>query len=478
MPVLIDNHLKQYDIEKLQNSALHKGLICKYKMIPLELKQNTLYVGIAKPIDQYLVDNISFQVGFRIYPTIVPEDQLHSILDSFCRENQNHLERSLSNISLDENPPVLQDHALHDDEPLIQFVNDVIHHAIQQSASDIHIEPFEKNCRIRYRRDGILYEITHTPTSLAIRLVTRLKVMARLDIAERRLPQDGRFHFSSMDIRVNVCPTLFGEKVVLRILDKNKLMLDLHELGLSTSQKELFISKILQPHGLILVTGPTGSGKTATLYSALNHLNHSDKNISTVEDPVEIQLHGINQINIQPKIGLEFDTILQSLLRQDPDVLMVGEIRDRKTADIAIQAAHTGHLVFSTLHTRSAIETIQRLSSMGIHPAHLSSATILILAQRLVRKLCLECKIFDNTQSRYESHGCQHCLNGYQGRTGIYELLPFTDEVTQMILTKKNLFTIKQMIKQQGFQSLEDAAHEKIQQGITTLAEIKRVLHS
>lgn len=405
------------------------------------------------------------------YPLNHSEENFPAILNPFSQSNTPHFDFDIT----EETPSVFQMNT-HDDEPLIKLVNDVILHAMQQAVSDIHIEPYEKHYRIRYRRDGLLYEVTRLPVHLALRFTTRLKVMARLDIAERRLPQDGRFHFPPIDIRINMCPTLFGEKIVLRILDKNRLSLNLNELGFSEIQKQLFISKISEPHGLILVTGPTGSGKTVTLYSALNYLNTIERNISTVEDPVEIQLYGINQVNIQPKIGLEFDTILCNLLRQDPDVIMIGEIRDKKTADIAIQAAHTGHLVFSTLHTNNAIETISRLAALGMNPHHIASSISLIVAQRLIRKLCPLCKKPDSTQHNiFQAVGCQQCFQGYKGRIGIYELLPFTADISELISRGTDL-SLKNIAEINAGQSLFKSAQEKIQQGITSFDEVQRVI--
>jgi type IV pilus assembly protein PilB len=356
------------------------------------------------------------------------------------------------------------------DEPVIKFVNHVIQHALQQTASDIHIEPYTAHCRIRYRRDGILHEVAEVPSHLASRLVSRLKVMAKLDIAERRLPQDGRLQLHGMDIRVSTCPTLFGEKIVLRLLDPQKMSLNIDHLGFDDTQKKLFLSKIKQPQGMILVTGPTGSGKTVTLYSALHHLNTAEKNISTVEDPIEIQLTGINQVPVNPKIGLDFATVLRTFLRQDPDILMVGEIRDKETATIAIQAAQTGHLVLSTLHTNSALETITRLHSMGIEPYNIVSAVSLVIAQRLVRKLCTACKQPERIGKEifFRANGCDHCLQGYSGRTGIYELLPITTEITEPILNGTYL--------SQAHDSLYQAGLEKVHQGITSLSEIHRVI--
>lgn len=400
-----------------------------------------------------------------------------------------NLQTSLLNaILIEEERFAIQENTVAYDEPLIRFVDHLIQHALQESASDIHIEPYEQICRIRYRQDGLLYEMAEIPINLVARLVTRLKVMAKLDISERRLPQDGRLQIQkeknrAIDIRINTCPTLFGEKIVLRILDANKIALDIHSLGMSETQKNLFLEKISAPQGMILVTGPTGSGKTVTLYSALHFLNTSEKNISTVEDPVEIQLNGINQVNINPKIGLHFSTILRNFLRQDPDIIMIGEIRDTETADIAIQAAQTGHLVLSTLHANSAIETITRLQSMGGTTYNLTSSISLIVAQRLIRKLCDHCKMPHTLTAKklielgfketdfilYRAKGCEHCQQGYQGRIGIYEMLSITESITHAILSGTTIF-------KENFLSLREMGLEKIRQGITSLAEINRVI--
>lgn len=384
-------------------------------------------------------------------------------------EAARYLELSLAK-ELDAEPIVLKENSTNYEEPLIRFVDIIIQNALQKSASDIHIEPYKTICRIRYRQDGILYEIAEIPGKLASRLVTRLKVMAQLDISERRLPQDGHFQITQagvIDVRINTCPTLFGEKVVLRLLDARKTSMEINSLGFTADQKKIFLEKISQPQGLILVTGPTGSGKTMTLYSALRHLNISEKNISTVEDPVEIQLAGINQVNINPKIGLHFATALRTFLRQDPDILMVGEIRDPETAEIAIQAAQTGHLVLSTVHTNSALETLARLQSMGIAPYHLSRSISLIISQRLIRKLCQHCR---------HAQACEHCLDGYQGRVGIYEFLPMTEAIAQLILSGAATQTISAQLQGQGFLSLRQIAMEKVKLGITSLSEINRVL--
>jgi len=353
---------------------------------------------------------------------------------------------------------------------VIDFLNQLVKQAIQQAASDIHIEPQEKHCRLRFRCDGLLREITTIPHTLATKLIARLKVMAKLDIAEKRLPQDGRVTLEQVtlsDIRISTCPTLFGEKTVLRLLDTKKTTLNLNALGLLPAQQTLLQKILAKPQGLILVTGPTGSGKTVTLYSALHSLNSAEKNISTVEDPVEIQLPGINQVNIHPKAGLHFTTVLRALLRQDPDILMIGEIRDAETANIAVQAAQTGHLVLSTLHTNSAIETLRRLQSLNIATHHLVHAVSLIIAQRLVRVRCPHCIPTEN---------CPHCHQGYLGRTGIFELLPMTATLAELILANASPRELQQQAEQEGFLSLKQVATQKVAAKITTLDEIQRVI--
>ncbi len=367
-------------------------------------------------------------------------------------------------------PHLIQESA--PDEQLVKLVDQTIKDAIQQAASDIHVEPFSDSCRIRYRHDGILREVTSIPNHIASRFMTRLKVMAQLDITEKRLPQDGRFQLYNVDIRVNTCPTLFGEKIVLRLLNAKNISLNIEKLGFNVAQKTLFLKQITRPQGMILITGPTGSGKTITLYAALNYLNAIEKNISTVEDPVEIQLVGINQINVNTKIGLEFSTVLRTLLRQDPDIIMLGEIRDPETASIAIQAAQTGHLVLATLHTNNTIEAIARLESLGITPYHIMNAVSLIISQRLLRKLCLHCKQHER-KPLFEN--CQHCLQGYKGRIGIYELLPITEKIQTLIL-EKNMAAIRQYKQHEGFSTLYESGMRLVKEGITNLAELNRVV--
>lgn len=485
--------LDKYSINNPE-TLLNAELIKRYRVIPLKKDNHVLEVGTSDPTDRHTLDALAFYTRLIIVPHLITEDQLDQFIEKYFSESvkNKNLELSfLKELPLEENFNRIQEKTINYEEPLIQFVDHIIQHALHQSASDIHIEPFEIICRIRYRQDGILFEIAEIPTSLAARLVTRLKVMAKLDISERRLPQDGRFQLHNIDIRMNTCPTLFGEKIVLRLLTANKFSLDINQLGFLDFQKETFLKKINQPQGLILVTGPTGSGKTMTLYSALHYLNIIEKNISTIEDPVEIQLNGINQVNINPKINFNFANALRTFLRQDPDVIMVGEIRDSETAEIAMQAAQTGHLVLSTLHTNSAVEALTRLKSTGIATYNIISSISVIIAQRLVRKLCNHCKqaehisahslqemgfTADSNTKLFRSVGCQYCLQGFQGRIGIYEILPITDAIAYLIMSNANSLDILQQAKQTGFINLREAGFAKVKQGITSLLEINRVI--
>lgn len=484
-------NLDDYDVNEILD--INSELIQRYRFAPLKKQNNTLSIGISDPTDREGFAAISFSTGFNLSLCLVSEEQLENYLNTFRSLQKTVLELNLlKELAHDENHSLIKDNSVNYDEPLIRFVDHIIRHAFQQSASDIHIEPYQTICRIRYRQDGILYEIAEIPINLSSRLVTRLKVMSKLDISERRLPQDGRLQFDNIDIRINTCPTLFGEKVVLRLLDVKKISLEIHELGLTEIQKTIFLNKISQPQGLILVTGPTGSGKTVTLYSALNFLNNSEKNISTVEDPVEIQLRGINQVNVNPKINLHFAHVLRTFLRQDPDIIMVGEIRDSETAEIAIQAAQTGHLVLSTLHTNSALEAITRLQSMKVAAYNIIHSISLIIAQRLARKLCHRCKQPEIVSTNiletmgfshsnverifFRAVGCRYCQQGYKGRIGIYEFLPMTDNIAQFIITNQNIANMKSLAKREGFSSLRDNSFEKLSQGLTSLAEINRVI--
>lgn len=470
--------LAHYDPMWLKQSPLNFTFIRQHKIVPLQKKHNILTIGLTDPTDTELLDELTFQTGLRIQPVLIDVEQFYKFIQTHgndAQENKNLQLTLINKISLDAPSPFVQENIVSYDEPLIQFVDHIIANAIQQRASDIHIEPYEKNCRIRYRQQGMLSLINEIPLPLADRMATRLKVMAKLDIAERRLPQDGRFHMHEIDIRINTCPTLFGEKIVLRLLNPQHLSLNIDDLAFSPTQKTLFINKINQSQGMMLVTGPTGSGKTVTLYSALAYLNHQEKNISTAEDPIEIRLHGINQVNINTKIGLDFPTVLRAFLRQDPDVIMVGEIRDPLTAQIALQAAQTGHLILSTLHTNSAIETIFRLQAMDI-ASYLLDSLSLIIAQRLLRKLCEYCKQLDLDTHYHLAVGCSHCLHGYSERFAIYEFLSITEPLRKLLQAGAPSTTVLQQAKIDGFVALDEAGMKKVQQGTTSLAELQRVL--
>ena len=475
----------------IDSSLLDMNLILQYRVIPINKHNQLLQAGISDPTDQHALDAIAFHTGLNVTPVIVREDQLAHFLETHFSQaelNKNLQLHLIKQITADDNNHAVQDNVITYDEPLVKFVDNMIQHAFQQKASDIHIEPYETICRIRYRMHGILHAVNEVPLILASRIVTRLKVLAKLDISEKRLPQDGRFQLGIIDIRINTCPTLFGEKIVLRLLNSNNMSLAMDHLGMSLHQKNILLKMISQPQGMVLVTGPTGSGKTMTLYSALHFLNQAEKNISTVEDPIEIRLPGINQVNINTKIGLDFSAVLRTFLRQDPDIIMVGEIRDTETANIAIQAAQTGHLVLSTLHTNSAIETITRLRAMEILPYNIASSISLIIAQRLIRVLCEHCKQQDTlprsfTLPSHLSHspiyraiGCAHCHRGYTTRTAIYEFLPFTEPITKLITGASDTHTLSTFTKQAGFITLKDSMLEKVCQGVTSLAEVNRVL--
>lgn len=383
--------------------------------------------------------------------------------------------------------------------PVVFLVNTILSEAIKQGVSDIHFEPYEKKYRIRYRQDGILHEVAAPPLTLSSQITARIKVMSDLDIAEKRIPQDGSFKMEmsktrSIDFRVSTCPTAHGEKVVVRILETKAVQLNIDTLGLNALQKTLFLQAIERPQGMILVTGPTGSGKTVTLYTALSLLNTKKINILTIEDPVEMKIPGMNQVSINPKVGLTFSKALPSFLRQDPDVIMVGEIRDVETADIAIKAAQTGHLVFSTLHTNSAIETLTRLLNMGISRANLATSVSMIVAQQLARTLCIHCKTkrddldlgswvpFGFPQSElakiplYKAVGCTQCKEGYKGRIGLFEVLPITNTLAQLIMSKSNSLELFKLAQLEGMSTLFQSGIEKIKQGITSIEEIHRIV--
>lgn len=445
--------LQQADFSLVQNGIIKHEIIQRYHVFPLSLTQHTLLLGMSAHSDTQAIPLITFHTGFTIHLAQVDEAALQAAIHTYCRPNvlYSQLAWTLSRLPplQEETTPTTPEPA---DEPVADYLDHLFNEAIINHASDIHIEPQSTQYRIRFRRDGLLYEAAIIPTHLAVRLITRLKILAGLNIAEKRLPQDGRLQLKrhhNIDVRLNTCPTLCGEKIALRLLDTRHLSLTIDALGMTPEQQECFTHHLSQPQGLILVAGPTGSGKTVTLYSALNKLNDPANHIVTVEDPVEIELPGINQVTVHPRIGLDFAAALRTLLRQDPDILMIGEIRDAETAAIALQAAQTGHLVLATLHANSAQDSITRLHSLGIQSSELSASLSLVIAQRLVRVLCPHCK------QHNIAIGCHHCAAGYAGRTGIYECLT---------------------PKQQSKPTLHEAGMQKVQAGITSHAELKRIL--
>jgi len=467
--------LKQLQHSQLSLDLLQPQLIQKYRILPLAKTNDQLQLALADPTNSTILNTIKFHTTLNINPVVVAYDQLAQVIEKVL-------------------PAKKYNPLADEDAPIIKFIDQVLNDAITKHASDIHFEPYEECCRIRFRIDGLLYEITKTESLLGPRFSARLKIMANLDIAEKRLPQDGRFTLKlatnqNQDCRLSVCPTMFGEKLVVRILNPINTSLNIKHLGFSEKEQRLFCKYIQMPQGLILVTGPTGSGKTITLYTALNILNQPTKNISTVEDPVEINLHGINQVEINHKTGLSFATALRTFLRQDPDIIMIGEIRDLETAEIAIKAAHTGHLVLATLHTNSAAASLIRLLNMGVPAFNLASAISLIIAQRLVRKLCARCKqtqilpkavlaannLEENTIT-YTALGCQQCNQGYHERMAIFEMLPITPTISELIMQHCNLSAIEKQMHMLDLPTLHSAALNKIRTGITSLEEINRAI--
>lgn len=484
------------------------NLISKHHAIPLVKRDNRLYVALADPTNIQALDEFKFHTGITTEGIIVEEDKLKHFIDAFLDGQGSALEEledtDLDALEIDDGSTQEdEDQTSEDaskDAPIVRFVNKILLDCIKKGASDIHFEPYEKSYRIRSRIDGILQEIAKPPNNLAKRLSARLKVMSQMDISERRMPQDGRIKMKisknrAIDFRVNTLPTLWGEKIVLRILDPSSAKMGVDALGFSQVQNDLYMSTLHKPQGMILVTGPTGSGKTVTLYTGLNILNTPELNISTAEDPVEINLEGINQVHVNAKVGLTFAEALRSFLRQDPDVVMVGEIRDLETAEIAVKAAQTGHMVLSTLHTNSAPETLTRLRNMGVASFNVATSVSLIIAQRLARRLCEPCKRpsavpdaalieegFSPEQMRnitlYEANpdGCPKCTRGYKGRVGIYEMLPMTPEIAEVIMNNGSSIDIIRIARDQGFRPLRQTGLDKVAQGLTSLEEMNRVI--
>ena len=477
-------------------------------MLPLVKRGKRLFVAVSDPTNLHSLDEVKFATGYSVEAIVVEEDKLSELVAKTLEQVDTAMpelahedfEMDALDVSAGEEAIAgdIGEGADVDDAPIVRFVNKVMLDAIRRGASDIHFEPYERAYRIRFRLDGMLKEVAAPPVVLAGKLAARLKVMSRLDIAERRVPQDGRIKMKisktrAIDFRVSTCPTLFGEKVVMRILDPSSAMLGIDALGYEAFQKELYLAALSRPHGMILVTGPTGSGKTVSLYTGLNILNVEDSNISTAEDPVEIMLSGVNQVNINPKVGLTFAGALRAFLRQDPDIIMVGEIRDLETAEIALKAAQTGHLVLSTLHTNDAPKTLTRLMDMGVKPYAIATSVSLIIAQRLARRLCSNCKTDLNIPAEallkegfgddeianglqiFGPVGCTQCTDGYKGRVGIYEVMPLSEEIGRIIMEGGSAIAIAEQAAQEGVWNLRQSGLNKVRNGMTSLEEINRV---
>ena len=490
----------------MPTSLISQELMTKHQALPLMKRGKRLFVGIADPMQLHALDEIKFHSNCMVEPVLVERAQLSRAIDTAVNTFNNVTpdlgggdleDLALESVDEDGDATTGIDATGGDDAPVVKFVNKILVDAIRRGASDIHFEPYENQYRVRLRMDGMLRAVASPPTKLANRISSRLKVMAGLDIAERRVPQDGRIKLNlskshAMDFRVSSLPTLFGEKIVLRILDSSSAKLGIDKLGYEEDQKKLYLDAIHKPYGMVLVTGPTGSGKTVSLYTALNILNTAERNISTVEDPVEIRVEGINQVQQNVKRGMTFAAALRSFLRQDPDVIMVGEIRDLETAEIAIKAAQTGHMVLSTLHTNDAPQTISRLMNMGIPPYSITSSVTLVIAQRLARRLH-SCKRpitlppqallaagftqqeIDEGMTIYEAVGCTDCNEGYKGRVGIYQVMPMVDEIQKIVLEGGNAMQIAEVARKIGINDLRASALLKVKSGMTSLAEIDRV---
>ena len=503
---LLDLDAVNVDLEAVR--LVNDKLLAKHRILPLVKRGKRLHVAVSDPTNLHAIDEIKFQTGLAIEAVVVEDDKLQKAVQKAIEQVDVSMPEmggddfELDNLDITADDEVDAEAVGRDDvedAPIVRFVNKILLDAIRKGASDIHFEPYEKYYRIRLRLDGVLREVAQPPVQLATKLAARLKVMSRLDIAERRVPQDGRIKMRlsknrSIDFRVSSCPTLFGEKIVLRILDASTAMMGIDALGYEPFQKELYLKNLAKPQGMILVTGPTGSGKTVSLYTGLAILNVEDTNISTAEDPAEIVLPGVNQVNVNNKVGLTFAAALRAFLRQDPDVVMVGEIRDLETAEIALKAAQTGHLVLSTLHTNDAPQTLTRLVDMGVKPYAIATSVSLIIAQRLGRRLCGNCKEplelpreaalkegfteeqVDHPDFRiYRPVGCSLCTEGYKGRVGIYEVMPVTEEIGRIILTGGNAKDIRDAARREGVWDLRTSGLKKVRDGLTSLEEVNRV---
>ncbi|MBM4813418.1 type IV-A pilus assembly ATPase PilB [Vibrio parahaemolyticus] len=497
--------LSQYEYASLCQQLGLRELITRHNALPLNRTPSTLLLAVADPTNQQAEDDFRFATGLQVELVLADFRELSAAIRRLYGRSLSHEKSGLKEINQEELASLVDvgadeidniEDLSQDESPVSRYINQILLDAVRKGASDIHFEPYEKMYRVRLRCDGILIETQQPPNHLSRRLSARIKILSKLDIAERRLPQDGRIKLklnqdTAIDMRVSTLPTLFGEKIVLRLLDSSSASLNIDKLGYSEQQKQLYLEALRRPQGMILMTGPTGSGKTVSLYTGLNILNKPEINISTAEDPVEINLSGINQVQVQPKIGFGFAEALRSFLRQDPDVVMVGEIRDLDTAEIAIKASQTGHLVLSTLHTNSAAETIIRLSNMGVESFNLASSLSLIIAQRLARKLCPYCKQpqehtvqlqhlgIQTTDKIFRANpdGCNECTHGYSGRTGIYEVMRFDESLSEALIKGASVHELEKLAIANGMSTLQMSGIEKLKQGITSFSELQRVLY-
>lgn len=499
--------LNALSVDVVPKELVDEKTVSRYGVLPLFKRGQRLFVGLSDPTRLDAIDAIAFNANLTVETVVVEEDKLKKMIenvymggtDDLSKIGDIDLSSEMGDTTDDEDDQEVDAAGSPEDAPVVKFVNKMLLDAIRMGASDLHFEPYEKTYRVRFRVDGVMQIVSRPPVQLAGKIAARLKVMSQMDISERRIPQDGRIKLKisktkAIDFRVNSLPTLFGEKIVLRILDPSSAMLGIDALGYEPDQKELFLEALDKPQGMLLITGPTGSGKTVSLYTGLNILNTPETNISTAEDPVEINLEGINQVNVNPKVGLTFASALKAFLRQDPDIVMVGEIRDLETAEIAIKAAQTGHMVLSTLHTNSAPETLTRLRNMGVASFNIATSVNLVIAQRLARRLCKSCKRPTNVPKQslleigfteedlanpdnviYEAVGCSECREGYKGRVGIYEVMKVYPEISRIIMEDGNAIQIKDAALKLGFRDLRRSGIMKVLQGTTSIAEMYRV---
>jgi len=498
--------LAAIEVTSIPKDLVKEDLITKHNVLPLVKRGSRLFIAIGDPTNLQALDDIRFATGLNTEAIVVEWDKLTAMIEKFLAQSEakafDGLDDDLVNLESEGGEESDKDNgadtAGNEDAPIVKFVNKLLLDAIKGGSSDLHFEPYEKTYRVRFRTDGMLHEVVRAPVAMSAKIAARLKVMAQLDISERRVPQDGRIKLKlsktkAIDFRVNTCPTLWGEKIVLRILDPDSAKVGIENLGFEPEQKALYMAALDKPQGMLLVTGPTGSGKTVTLYTGVNILNEVHRNISTAEDPVEINFEGINQVNVNPKQGMDFAAALKAFLRQDPDVILVGEIRDLETASIAVKAAQTGHMVLSTLHTNSAPETLTRLRNMGVPSFNIATSVNLIIAQRLGRRLCGECKKpMDvppealvkmgfredeiGTFTVYGPGGCERCKgSGYKGRVGLYEVMKMTDSIQRIVMEEGNSIQIADQCRKEGFNDIRRSGLNKVKMGLTSLAEVDRV---